>query len=283
MAQMRSEHEQVAKQAAEMKKYFDLQRQQAEKQKLNRWDPKHPENSKFKALRSRITKAQQDLRSLRAPEPPAGMSPEHQAAWKESYVAARKSEMASQFEDKDIEDYQAWEADKASYLERLHEDPRAAQREIVRDELRAMMQEERLSAEATQSVQQDFNDPELAPMMQQYGGEMMDVINRLGGTDEAYEVSRHMMRLFADNQKKDKLIAEYSQRQGTMSQQVAEAKTKNDLVKRRASITVDQRPPVSKPPFIEAKEWAAANGHSLTSEAFQKKVTDLTIARHNKQ
>lgn len=281
MAQMRSDHERVAKEAAEMRKHFDQQRQQAEQSKLNRWDPKHPDNTKFKDVRSRIAKAQQDVRSLRAPEPPPGLSPEHQAAWRGSYIQSRKAELASQFDDKDIEDYQAWEADKADYLERLHEDPRSAQRETIRDELRAMLQEERATAEASQLVESDLSDPDLAPMMKQYGGEMMDVINRLGGTDESYDVAKHMMLLFADNQKKDKLIAEYSQRQGSMSQQVAEAKTKNDLVKRRASITVDQRPPVSRPPFIEAKEWAEKNGHSLTSDAFQKKVTDLTLSRHN--
>lgn len=281
LAAMRSQTEQMNRQLKELQEFREKQTKLAETQKLKRWDPRHPDSSKFADLRRRVQEARDEARQIRVPPAPEGFSPEQAAAWEKQYRAGMSQHIASRFKPEEWDEFAAWEADQADFAARFHADPRGTLREDMRAVAQEVLQAERARFQSEQAVEQDMNDPELGPILKEHQAEMAEVLERLGNTDEAYEVTRHMARLYAQNQALSKRLAEQSQQVGTVEAKAKEVSAQQAAIKRRAATVTapDLRPPPQRPLWDELKEWADKNGHSTDSEAFRQEAARRTQQR----
>jgi len=284
VAAMRSQTEQMQRQMKELQEFRDKQTKLAESQKLKRWDPKHPENTKFADIRRRVQEARRDAAGIKAPPPPEGSTPEQAAAWEKAFTSGVRQQIATRVKPEEWDEYAAWEQDQADFTARFHADPAGTLRDSIRSEIQAAMQEARRGFQAEQAVEQDMNDPELGPILKEHQGEMAEVLDRLGNTDEAYEVTRHMARLYAQNQALSKRLAEQSQQVGTVEAKAKEVSAQQAAIKRRASsvTTPDLKQPPQRSVWEEVSEWATKHGHSTDSPAFRQQVDLVSRQRFNK-
>lgn len=278
---MRSQTEQMQRKMQELEKFREQQTKLAESQKLKRWDPRHPDNSKFADLRRRVQEARNEARQIQVPPPPEGLPPEAAAAWEKQYRAGMSQHIASRFKPEEWDEYAAWEQDQQDFTARFHADPRGTLREDMRAVAQEVLQAERSRFQMEREVEQDLNDPELGPLFKEHQDEMTQVMEKLGNTDEAYEVARHMMKLFHQNQQMAKRLAEQSQQVGTVEAKAKEVSAQQAAIKRRAATVTapDLKQPPQRSVWEEAKEWADKNGHSTDSEAFRQKASQLSQNR----
>ena len=157
-------------------------------------------------------------------------------------------------------------------------------REHIQAEVQFALQSARQSWQAEQDVAKDYQDPELGPLLKEHQDEMNTVMEKLGNTDEAYEVARHMLRLYGQNQAMAKKLAEQSQQTGAVEAKAKEVAAKQAAIKHRAGsvISADPKAPPQRSVWDEAREWADKNGHSTDSAAFIQHVSKLTQQRFNK-
>jgi hypothetical protein len=133
--------------------------------------------------------------------------------------------------------------------------------------------------QAADSVSRDMADPELGPVMKEMGNEMQEAIQRLGGTDEAYDFVKQQAMVYAHNRKANDSL---SQENARLKQQLADAgirvgaaKAQQDLARGRASITRDVSTRQTRPAYEVASEWASKNGVDKSTAQFHQKLREL--------
>jgi methanogenic corrinoid protein MtbC1 len=148
---------------------------------------------------------------------------------------------------------------------------------MIRQEMQRAMQQR----EAVESVNRDFADPELGPVMKEMGNEMNEAIQRLsrGDADEAYDFVKQQALVYAHNRKMNDGL---SQENARLKQQLADAgirvgaaKAQQDLARGRASITRDVSTRQARPAYEVASEWASKNGVDKSSAQFHQKLREL--------
>jgi hypothetical protein len=279
MAAMRAEQQRYLAEMEDLKKFKSEQIKKAEAAKLRRWQAAHPEHEKFEDLKRRIAYAREQNQRIQIPPIPEGMDPQQGKLWQEAYVQARKQELMGTATPEEWQEHNEWEQDQKQFQQKLYSDPAGTMREFMRDEIRQAFQQERERFMGEQAVAQDLQDEFLGPAMKEHQAEFAEVVQKLGGTDEAYDTARHMLKLATANKRLVEELAELRQQQGSLEDKAKAAAAQQNLVKRKASVTADTKSGPGPSIFQQAKEWAEKNGHSTASDAYMRKVSELTAAK----
>jgi hypothetical protein len=138
---------------------------------------------------------------------------------------------------------------------------------MIRQELQAFMQEMKIQRE----VQRDQSDPALKPLFDRFGDDMARAMSE----GVPYDQAVHYTKVYGAYEQALEENARLKQQMGEMSGKVSAAAVQQDLAKGKASITRDVNAP--KPtPFKEALKWARENNVDTDSDAFRRKIRDLS-------
>lgn len=288
---LREAHGQLNREALSVRKQLEEQRlqltqfqqereknaQAAKNQKLALYDPRHPEHtSKFAPLQAKADIVRQQLQALSKTRPPEGLTPEQGQAWRE----ASEQALLSTLTEEDQNTLSQFQQHKQSFDREWAMNPDKVLTERVIPMIRQEMQRAMMETQATASVQKDFEDPELGPILKEMGSEMNEAIQRLGGTDDAYDFVKQQAVVYAHNKKANDFL---SQENARLKQQLEEAglrlgtaKTQQELAKGRASVTRDVSTKQHRDPYLLATEWAAKNRVDKTSPMFHQKLRELS-------
>lgn len=229
----------------EMNKWKQEQEQRAQAAQLKPWSKAHPEFQKFNSTLERAKVIDKQLRNI-----PANLPPEQQQAMKDAIVGALSPE-----EQQQIGEYRE---SLTNFQKDFFTDPHGTLLPMVEQLAEQKVQMALQRIEAQHSVQQDFADPTLAPLIKEYGEDFSRAIQEM--PQKPYEYAKQMMTLFAENQRLKQAAGQVS----TASTMAAEQKR---LVKGEAAITRDPRSP--KPdPYVAAKAEAEKRGIALDSPRF---------------
>jgi hypothetical protein len=132
-----------------------------------------------------------------------------------------------------------------------------------------------METQASAAVDQDLNDPIVGPVLKEFQPQMMDVINKLGGTDEAYDFAKHHALVYAQNKAMQEQIASLKRQLGEAGVKAGAAATQQQLAKGKASITRDVVPRHTKSPYEIAAAWASKNGVEKGSPQFFQHLREI--------
>lgn len=280
MAETRRQYEQTRAQLAQFQQERERQSQLAAQQKLALHDFRHPDHaSKFQPILAKADIVRQQVNRIRAAKAPDGFTPEQAAQWKQSQEEMVLSTLSedehnalNQFNEHSQAFDRKWKLNPASTL---HEYVTP----MIRQEMQRVMQEQ----QAAQSVDADLNDPVAGPVIKEMQGEMAEAIERLGGTDEAYEFVKQQAVTYAHNKKYSEQLAQENARLKQQLQEagikVASASAQQAFAKGKASITRDVAPRSVRPPYEVAAQWATKNGVSKASPQFFEYLQKIEAER----
>lgn len=241
--QWRSRMEQQSQQMQELTRWKQEQEQRAKSAALKPWSKAHPEHGKFGGLLERAKVIQNQLQRI-----PANLPPEQQQAMKDAIVSALSPEEQTQ-----ITEYRE---SLQNFQRDFFTDPQGTLLPMVEQLAEQKVQAVIQRMEAQQSVQRDFADPQLKPMIDKYGQDFAKAI-----TDGVpYDYAKHMMGMYARMQELEGQVK-------GMAGKAAAADEQRRLAKGEASITRDPRTP-DRDPYELAKEDARKRGISTGSKQF---------------
>lgn len=230
-------------QLTELQKFKQEQEQRAQAASLKPWSKLHPENGKFNGLLERARTIEKQLQSI---DP--GLPPEQQAAIKNAIVGALAPEERQQITDY-RESLQTFQRD-------FFTDPQGTVMPMVDRMVEQKIQQYVERQTAQQSVAKDFADPQLAPLVEQYGSDFKKALE----DKVPYDYAKHMLLMHAEIQK---LRGENHASQA----KVVSADERQRLAKGEAAITRDQRAPV-RDSYELAKKEAKKRGITPDSPQF---------------
>jgi len=236
MAAQQSQMESLAKWKQE-------QEARAKQASLKPWSKAHPENNKFTGLLERAKVVEQQLRRI-----PANLPPEQQEAMKQAIIGALTPE-----EQQQIGDYRD---SLANFQREFFTDPHGTILPMVEQLAERKVQEVMQRMEAQQSVQRDFSDPQMAPMVDKYKQDLAKALQ----DGVPYEYSMHMLKMHAEL---ENLRGQLKATTG----KAAQADEQRRLAKGEAAITRDPRTP-AQDPYELAKAEAAKRGISTGDKRF---------------
>jgi hypothetical protein len=236
----------------ELANWKQEQEKRAQAAQLKPWSKAHPEFQKFNGVLERAKVIDKQLRSI-----PANLPPEQQEAMKQAIVGALSNE-----EQQQIGEYR----DSLTNFQRdFFTDPHGTILPMVEQLAEQKVQQALQKIEAQHSVQQDFADPVLAPMLKEHGQDFARALNEMRDPNKTYDYAKQMMMLYAENQR----LKSQSQQVDTRATMAEEQKR---LAKGEAAITRDTRAPKIDP-YESAKVEAAKRGIPLDSPRFSQLLT----------
>lgn len=283
---LRDEKSQWGRQMAEMKRNYEAQRTQlaqlqqerekaaqlAQQQKLALYDHRHPEHAaKFQPMLAKADIVRQQLASLNRAKPPEGLSPEQAEMWRDqqrqnivSALSEEEQQTLEQFSQFNQTFQRDWALNPTKVLSQ-HVVP------LIQQELQRVQMEQ----QASMAVRRDIEDPTLGPVLKEFREPMMEIIDKLGGTDEAYEMAKHHALVYAQNQQVHAENARLKQQLEALGVKANAAEAQQQLAKGRASITKDVNTKSVRDPYEEAKKWAKAKGIDTMHPAFHAKHREI--------
>lgn len=248
----KSQMEQQSSQMTELQKWKAEQEQRAQAASLKPWSKAHPENPKFNGLLERAKTVEGQLRRINPALPP-----EQQEAIRETIMGALTPQ-----EQQQIQEYR----DSLQTFQRdFFTDPQGTVMPMVQQLVQAEFQQMQQRQQAQMEVSRDFQDPQLAPMVKEYGEDFSKALN----DGVPYDYAKHMMVMYAE------LQAAKNQLKG-LSGKAAQADEQRRLAKGEASITRDPRS-APQDPYELAKAEAKRKGVSTDGPQFA-----AILARHSK-
>lgn len=239
------------RQLQEMATWKQDQEKRAHAAQLKPWSKAHPENQRFNGVLERAKVIEQQLRQVPTvdaqgqPIPPA-----QQEAMRNAIVSALSND-----EQQQIREYRE---SLNNFQRDFFTDPHGTLLPMVEQLAEQKVQQALQKIEAQHSVQQDFADPQIAPLIKEYGDEFARALKEM--PEKPYEYAKQMMMLFAENQK----LKSGSQQ---MSSKVVMAEEQQRLAKTGAAITRDPGAP-HKDPYMEAVAEAKKRGITSDSPRF---------------
>lgn len=237
--QWRSRMEQQGQQMQELARWKQEQEQRAKQAALKPWSKAHPDHAKFGGLLERAKVVQQQLQRI-----PANLPPEQQQAMKDAIVSALSPE-----EQQQISEYR----DNLQNFQRdFFTDPQGTLLPMVEQLAEQKVQQVLQKLEAQQSVQRDFEDPAIKPMIEKYGQDFAKAIS----DGVPYDYAKHMMGMYARMQELEGQVK-------GMAGKAAQADEQRRLAKGEASVTRDPRTPAQDPyelAVAEARRRGIATG-----------------------
>ena len=272
MADYRRQYEETRTQLASLQQDRERAKQAADQQKLALHDFRHPDHqAKFQPILAKADMVRQQIARIRSAKTPEGFTPEQGALWKQSQEDLAMSALSDE-EQGALEKFQSHSQD---FDRQWKLNPAKTLTEHVIPMIRQEMQRAQMEMKASQEVDQDFNDPNIGPVLKEFQPQMADMIQKLGGTDEAYDFAKHHAQVYAQNKALHEELARLKQQNGQAQVQVGVAATQQALAKGKASITRDVVPRHTQSPFDAASKWAAKNGVSTSSSAFFQQLREI--------
>lgn len=272
MAEARRQQEEMRSQLARLQQEREQASRLAQQQKLALHDYRHPDHqSKFQPILAKADIVRSQLARLQAAKAPDGLTPEQAQAWRDSQRDTILSSLSQEEQDA-LEQFQNH---NQSFQRKLALNPAMALTEFVQPMIEQMFQRKTMEQQAYQSVDKDLSDPTLGPVLKEFQPQMMEVIDKLGGTDEAYEFAKHHALVYAQNKALSEQLASLKQQLGEAGIKAGSAATQQQLAKSKASITRDVTPRHTKTPYQVASERAAKQGMDRSSAQFFQLVRDI--------
>lgn len=243
--QWKQRMEAQGREMAQLQQWKQEQESRAKAASLKRYNKDHPEHAKFQSTLQRRDMAQKQLASLQSRN---DLSPEQKTAMAEI--------IRGPLTDDDLREVQEYEEYQRNFQREMASDPRAALAPIIRDEARALFQEELRAMRASADVAHDFADPKLKPLVEEHGQELAKAIQ----DGVPYEYAKHMMTMFAE-------LQQLRGQSKVLTGKAALADERTRLAKGEASITRDPRAPAPDPYKLALAE-ATKKGISPASPAF---------------
>lgn len=225
IAQWKQQMLQTQEKASQLEKWKQEQDERAKAASLKPWSKAHPEHGKFNSLLERAKVINAQLQRI-----PANLPPEQQEAMKQAIISAMSPE-----EQQQINEYR----DNLNNFQRdFFTDPHGTLLPMVEQLAEQKVQQFMQRMEAQQSVQQDFQDPQLAPLIKEHGQDFARALQEM--PSRPYDYAKQMMLLYAENQR---LKAQSSK----VDAKAEMAKEQQRLTKGEAAITRDPRPANTDP------------------------------------
>jgi hypothetical protein len=254
----RKQLQQTNEKASGLEKWKQEQEQRAQAAALKPWSKDHPENIKFSGLLERAKVVDQQLRNVPTVDEQGNpLPPAHIQTMRNAIIGALSSE-----EQKQINEYRD---SQANFQRDWFTDPHATLRPMMEPMVKEIVEQAFKKIEAQHAVQQDFADPQLAPLLKEHGQDFARALQEMGNPDKTYDYAKQMMLLYAENQK---LKAE----QGKLGAKAAHADEQRRLVKDQASHTRDPRAETQDPYDLAVAE-AKKRGIPLDSPRFAGLIT----------
>ncbi len=272
MAELKRNYEQTRQQLAGMQQERERQAQLAEQQKLKLFDPRHPEHAtKFQPILQKADLVRQQLQRLNNMKPPEGLTPEQGEMWRDQ----QKNLIYSTLTEQEQEALDGFAQHTQQFQRDFSINPGKAIGSYVQPMFEQFWNQKMTEFKASQEVENDLKDPTLGPIFKEFEEPMNDMLKRLGGTDEAYEVVKHHARIFGQNRSLYEENARLKQQLTELGVKANAAETQQQLAKGRASITKDAPARTVSDPYEMAKAWATKNGVSKSDPAFFHKISEL--------
>lgn len=272
MAETRRQYEETRTQLARLQQEREQTKQLADHQKLALHDFRHPEHqAKFQPILAKADMVRQQIARINSAKIPDGFTPEQGALWKQSQQDLAMSALSDD-EQNALEQFQSH---SQNFDRQWKLNPAKTLTEHVIPMIRQEMQRAQMEMKASQEVDQDFSDPNLGPILKEFQPQMADMIQKLGGTDEAYDFAKHHAQVYAQNKALHEELARLKQQNGQAQVQVGVAATQQALAKGKASITRDVVPRHTQSPFEVATKQAAKQGISTSSPAFFQLIREI--------
>lgn len=272
MAETKRQYEETRSQLAKLQQEREQAAQLAQNQKLALHDVRHPDHAtKFQPILAKADIVRQQLAALNRAQPPAGLTTEQQQAWKESQQQAIMGTLSEE----DQSALEQFQQHNQNFQRQWAINPTKVLTEHVIPMIRQEMQRAMVEQKASQEVDADLNDPQLGPVLKEFQPQMAEMINKLGGTDEAYDFAKHHAMVFAQNKQIHEENARLKQQLAEAGLKVNAAATQQNLAKGKASITKDVVNRTTKSSYEQAKEWAKANGIDTMHPAFHAKHREI--------
>lgn len=245
IAQWKQQMSQTQEKASQLEKWKSEQDERAKAASLKPWSKAHPEHGKFNSLLERAKVINAQLQRI-----PANLPPEQQEAMKQAIISAMSPE-----EQQQINEYR----DNLNNFQRdFFTDPHGTLLPMVEQLAEQKVQQFMQKMEAQQSVQQDFQDPQLAPLIKEHGQDFARALQEM--PSRPYDYAKQMMLLYAENQR---LKAQSSK----VDAKAEMAKEQQRLTKGEAAITRDPRP-TNTDPYTLAIAEARRKGIDPSSPRF---------------
>jgi len=248
--------EQQGQEMSSLQRWKQEQEQRAKAAALKPWSKEHPEHRQFAGRLERAKTIDTQLRNLPQvdaqgqPIPPA-----QRQAMQDAIMAGMRPEEMQQ-----VQEYRQW---RDEFLHNFSADPQGTLLPMVEQLAEQKVQQVMQRMQAQASVQHDFQDPALKPLLEAHKEDFAKALQ----DGVPYDYSVHMMKMHAELQEAKAALAKAN---GT----AASAEERTRLLKSGASPTRDPRPS-GKDPYALAKAEAIQKGISLSSPQFAK-----ILARH---
>lgn len=246
IAQWKQQMQQTNEKAASLEKWKQEQDERAKAASLKPWSKAHPEHQRFNGMLERAKVVEQQLRRI-----PANLPPEQQETMRQAIVGALSSEEQAQLQD--------YRESLTNFQRDFLSDPQGTILPMVEELAERKVQQALQKIEAQHSVQQDFADPQFAPLLKEYGNDFARALKEM--PERPYDYAKQMMSTFAENQTLKAKLAKYEGK-------VQAADEQRRLVKAEVSHTRDPRAEQTTDPYELATAEAKRRGIPLDSPRF---------------
>lgn len=276
MAETRRQYEETRKQLAQLQQDREKANQLAQHQKLALHDPRHPDHvSKFQPTLAKADIVRAQLARLNNAKAPDGLTPEQGQMWKES----QREMLLGSLDESEQAALEQFQTHNQNFQRKLALNAPQALTEFVGPMLEQFWRQKQSEQQAAQAVDADLADPIAGPVLKEMQGEMLDVIKRLGGTDEAYDFVKQQAVTYAHNKAySEQVVAENARLKQQLQElgvKVGVANTQQALAKGKASITRDVVPRHTESPYQVALKQAAKDGMKTDSPQFFQLIREI--------
>lgn len=218
--------------------------QRAQQERLPAWNRNNPQNPRFRDTLRRFDDYRNAMGRAQTPE----------------QKEVLRQTIGQSFSQDDVQTIQAWENHQREFQANFAADPAGTIADIVAQTVRQEIAQSQKMAEAEQTVGKWFNDPANKAIVDRYGPQMMELMQR--GNDW-----RFVSQYFTQKAQVDGLQS----RVGEADKAVTAANERDRLLKGAAAVTRDPKPQTVVDPVKIAKQRGIAPG----SEAYYDLLLEL--------
>lgn len=221
---------------------FREQQEVKKREALHKWNANHPAHSQFQESRRRVQDYRQALAKAETPEAREVV----------------KNTMGSLLNEQEVNDVISWETHQRGVQEQFSADPEGFIQQRVQDQIAKAMeqkfQEVQQKAAAEANVGKWFEDPANKPIVEKLRAPMAEMLERLGGTDDAWAFTQAMAQREFENQQLKAQLDALRNHDKEADRHVASADERTRLLQNRAAITRDSTVKRSTDPMKLAKD-----------------------------
>lgn len=231
IAQWKQQMSQTQEKASQLEKWKSEQDERAKAASLQEWNKDHPKHSDWLRLMDKAKLVEEQLKGIPTTDAAGNPIPQAQVEMMRQTIIGTLSQeeraKINSARDAQMQFQRSW-----------FSDPHSTLRPIAEPIVKEMIDQYFSRMQAQQSVQQDFQDPQLAPLIKEHGQDFARALQEM--PSRPYDYAKQMMLLYAENQR---LKAQSSK----VDAKAEMAKEQQRLTKGEAAITRDPRPTNTDP------------------------------------